>query len=91
MGRIFRLGETPGASGFYEAPVHDAGTASRWGSISWRADLPAGCKLEFRTRARNSAKPDRTWSEWSQPLSDPAGSPISSPNARYIQWKAELA
>jgi hypothetical protein len=90
MGRIFRLGETPGTSGFYEAPVHDAATASRWGSISWRADLPAGCTLLFRTRSGNSAKPDRTWSDWSQPMSDPAGSRISSPNARYIQWKAEL-
>ena len=42
MGRIFRLGDGPGASGSYEAPVHDAGTASRWGSLSWRADSPAG-------------------------------------------------
>jgi hypothetical protein len=90
MGRIFRLGETPGSSGFYEAPVHDAATASRWGSISWRADLPAGCTLVFRTRSGNSARPDRTWSDWSQPMSDPAGSRITSPNARYIQWKAEL-
>ena len=32
----------PGASGTYEAPVHDSGTASHWGSLSWRADLPAG-------------------------------------------------
>jgi sugar lactone lactonase YvrE len=91
MGRILRLGEAPGASGSYEAPVHDSGTASRWGSLSWRADLPAGCSVHFRTRAGNSAKPDRTWSEWSEPLTDAAGSRIASPNARYIQWKAELA
>ena len=43
MGRIYRLGETPGPTGSYEAPVHDSSTASRWGSISWRADMPAGC------------------------------------------------
>ncbi len=90
MGRIFRLGENPGPSGSYEAPVHDSGTASRWGSISWRAELPAGCALSFRTRSGNSAKPDRTWSEWSGPLTDPAGSRITSPNARYIEWKAEM-
>jgi hypothetical protein len=90
MGRIFRLSETPGASGAYEAPVHDAGTASRWGSLSWRADVPAGASLQFRTRAGNSAKPDRTWSDWSEPLTNPNGSRISSPNARYIEWKAEL-
>jgi hypothetical protein len=91
MGRIFRLGETPGASGFYEAPVHDSGTASRWGSLTWRADAPAGSAVRFRTRSGNSAKPDRTWSDWSEPLADASGSRIASPNARYIQWKAELA
>jgi hypothetical protein len=90
MGRIFRLGEKPGPAGSYEAPPHDSGTASRWGSLSWRADLPADCTLTFRTRSGNSAKPDRTWSDWSQPLSNPTGSPIASPNARYIQWKAEM-
>lgn len=91
MGRIFRLGEGPGPAGSYEAPVHDSGSASRWGSISWRADLPAGCALAFRTRAGNSVRPDRTWSEWSEPLSNAAGSRIPSPNARYIQWKVEMA
>jgi sugar lactone lactonase YvrE len=91
MGRIFRLGEKPGASGSYQAPVHDTGTASRWGSLSWRAEVPAGSSLVFRTRSGNSAKPDRTWSEWSEPLQTPSGSKIASPNARYIEWKAELA
>jgi hypothetical protein len=90
MGRIFRLGEKPGSSGSYEAPPHDSGTASRWGSLSWRAENPAGCSLSFRTRSGNSSKPDRTWSEWSEPLVNPAGSRITSPNARYIEWKLEM-
>ena len=90
MGHIYRLGEKPGAGGWYEAPVHDSGTASRWGSLSWRADLPAGCSLAFRTRSGNSARPDRTWSDWSAPLTDAVSSRISSPNARFIQWKVEM-
>jgi hypothetical protein len=90
LGKIYRLGEAPGASGFYEAPVHDSGTASRWGSLSWRADLPAGSGIQFRTRSGNSAKPDRTWSDWSEPLTASAASRITSPNARYIQWKIEM-
>ena len=90
LGRIFRLGEASGPTGSFEAPVHDSGTASQWGSMSWRAESPAGCKIVFRTRSGNSAKPDRTWSEWSEPLTDPAASHISSPNARYIQWKLEM-
>ena len=89
-GRIFRLGEKPGAAGSYEAPVHDSGTASRWGVLSWRVEMPAECSLAFRTRSGNSARPDRTWSDWSAPLSNSTGSRIASPNARYIQWKVEM-
>jgi hypothetical protein len=91
MGHIYRLGDKPGANGSYEAPVHDSGTASRWGSLSWRADVPAGCGLVFRTRSGNSARPDRTWSEWSGPLTDSSGARIASPNARFIQWKVEMS
>jgi hypothetical protein len=90
MGRVYRLGETSGTVGSYEAPVHDSGTASRWGSLSWRADPAAGSTIQFRTRSGNSAKPDRTWSEWSEPLTASAGSRITSPNARYIEWKVEM-
>ena len=91
MGRIYRLGEVPGAAGSYESPVHDAGTASRWGSLSWRAEMAPATALVFRTRSGNSAKPDKTWSDWSEPLHDAAASAIASPNARYIQWKAEFS
>jgi len=91
MGRIYRVGEVPGVSGSYESPIHDAGTAARWGSLSWRADMVPSTSLIFRTRAGNSAKPDRTWSDWSAPLKDAAASSIASPNARYIQWRAEFS
>jgi hypothetical protein len=91
MGRIYRLGENPGDTGSYESPVHDAVSTARWGSISWRANMPAGTTLRFRTRTGNSTRPDRTWSDWSDPLTNAAGSPIASPNARYIQWKVEFS
>ena len=84
MGRLYRLAEVPGPSGSYEAPVHDSSTASRWGSISWRADKPTSSTIQFRTRSGNSARPDRTWSDWSEPVSSAAGSRITSPNACYI-------
>lgn len=90
MGKLFRLAEDPAETGVYEAPVHDAGAIARWGRLSWRAETPAGTRIEFQTRSGNTARPDRTWSDWSAPLTDPAGSPIQSPNARYIQWRATL-
>ncbi|MEO8126190.1 MAG: hypothetical protein ABJF23_09150 [Bryobacteraceae bacterium] len=91
MGKILRLSTGAGPSGYFESQVHDASTVARWGQISWRAQKDAQSKLVFRTRAGNSARPDRTWSDWSEPLSSPNGSTISSPNARFVQWKAEFA
>ena len=88
MGKLFRLSGGEGASGTYEAPVHDSSTVARWGRLSWRSQ--AG-KVSFFTRSGNSARPDKTWSDWSEPLSDPQNSIIRSPNARYIQWRAELS
>jgi hypothetical protein len=88
MGKLFRLSGGEGASGTYEAPVHDSGTVARWGRLSWRGQ---GGKVSFFTRSGNSARPDKTWSDWSEPLSDPRDSVVRSPNARYIQWRAELS
>lgn len=91
-GKLFRL--TPAAaehvapSGSYESPVHDANTVARWGRISWRQH---GGSAALETRSGNSSRPDQTWSDWSPALHDPKGSMVSSPNARYIQWRAELS
>ena len=87
MGKVFRLTNAEAATGTYEAPVHDSGTVARWGRLTWRGQ---GGKVSFSTRSGNSARPDKTWSDWSEPLADPQNSTIRSPNARYIQWRAEL-
>lgn len=91
MGKLYRLSESETADGSYESPVHDAGTVARWGQLSWRGDRRGSAKLAFRTRTGNSARPDRTWSDWSEPMRDPVGSSVISPNARFIQWRAEFS
>ncbi len=91
MGKVFRLADSAGPSGSYESPVHDSGSVARWGRISWRgASGTPGGKVELQTRSGNSARPDKTWSDWSDPLTDTRDSLIRSPNARYIQWRASL-
>jgi WD40 repeat protein len=87
MGKVFRLADAAGASGSYESPVHDSGSVARWGRISWRS---AGGKVQLKTRSGNSARPDKTWSDWSDALTNSRDSLILSPNARYIQWRASL-
>lgn len=87
--KLYRLSTDPATKGVYESPVHDAGNVARWGRLDWRMDGTAG-KISFRTRAGNSQRPDRTWSSWSEPVTDVNKALVSSPNARYIQWQAEI-
>jgi len=86
LAKILRLSTGPGPGGWFESTVHDAGTVARWGRISWRGD-----GATFRTRSGNTSRPDSTWSDWSDPITDVSRSNIASPNARYIQWRAELS
>ena len=87
QGKLLSFGNGFHATGEYETPVHDAGAAARWGRFDWRAEMCANCTLKFQTRSGNSARPDRTWSEWE----DVTANQISSPNARFLQWHAMAA
>ncbi len=90
LGKLYRLEQNTASSGTYETAVRDTGSVARWGKLSWKGQTPPGTSIEFYTRSGNSSRPDHTWSDWSGPLRDPDGSPVQSPNARYIQWRAEL-
>jgi len=86
VGKMLRLDPSATAAGWFESSIHDSGTVARWGRLSW-----VGSKgVAFKTRAGNSARPDATWSDWSEPIIDPAKSLIVSPNARFIQWRADF-
>jgi len=87
VGKMLRLDASASSTGWFESAVHDSGTVARWGHLAW-----IGSKsVVFKTRAGNSARPDATWSDWSDPIADPAKARIASPNARFIQWRAEFA
>ena len=87
-GKLLAFSKANNPTGEFESPVHDSGSVARWGTLDWKAELPQNTAMAFRTRSGNSSRPDRTWSEWSEPMSKP--SQIKSPNARFVQWKAEL-
>ncbi len=88
-GKLFALSSGPGRRGSYDSDVRDAGTVASWGVIRWRAAARAG-QVEISTRSGNTATPDETWSAWSKPYTNADGEQITSPNARYLQWRAVL-
>jgi sugar lactone lactonase YvrE len=86
QGKLFRFGRDLVAEGSYESPVRDAKLTASWGRIWWRGNG----NVELQTRTGNGERPDATWSEWSAAYRDPQGNQISSPRARFIQWRAIL-
>ena len=88
-GKVFSLASTRAATGTYDSDVRDAGTVATWGVIRWRASSAPG-QVEVLTRSGNTATPDETWSAWSKPYTVANGERITSPNARYLQWRAVL-
>ncbi|HSE17969.1 MAG TPA: hypothetical protein VLB46_13015 [Pyrinomonadaceae bacterium] len=86
QGKLFRFGNELVTEGTFESPVRDAKLTASWGRIWWRG---AGA-VEVQTRSGNGERPDATWSDWSAAYRNPEGNQISSPRARFIQWRATV-
>ena len=89
-GKVYRLSDERASRGTYESEPRDAEMVATWGALSWRG-TPGNGQIELFTRSGNSETPDDTWSAWSAAYTAPNGSPITSPNARYLQWRAVLS
>ena len=90
-GKLFRLSSMRADRGTYTSDVRDAQTIATWGVVRWQAQTPTGTRLEVSTRSGNTRTPDETWSDWSTAYPAQDGSPITSPRARYLQWRAALS
>lgn len=84
-GRVYQLKSEISNQGWVISRPFDSKSLSEWGRLSFEAEIPSGCNIEFQTRSGNSEKPDETWSKF-QPISENGA--IQSPRARFLQWQA---
>ena len=85
-GRVVAIGSAGGPPPSYISPVRDAKTQAQWGSIRWEG---AGA-VTMQTRSGNTETPDDSWSAWAAPTPQASGQAITSPAARFLQWRATL-
>ncbi len=91
-GRLYTFSSTYYArEGTFTSQVYDASFISRWGNISYRGETPSGTTITLATRSGNTAQPDVTWSKWLK--ADPAlgGGRVTSPPARFIQYRVRFS
>jgi hypothetical protein len=85
QGNLYRMNAVA-AEGSYESAVLDATSAAAWGRIWWQANG----NVQLQTRSGNTENPDETWGSWSTSYGDQKGVAVSSPKARFLQWRALL-
>ncbi|HLW68664.1 MAG TPA: hypothetical protein VKS79_25325 [Gemmataceae bacterium] len=90
-GTLYVLQDRFVAKGSVLSEVIDAKLPSRWGSMSWQADVPKGTKLTVAVRGGNVAEPDATWSAWSAEQDDPNHAIAQAPASRFLQYRISMA
>lgn len=95
-GRVFALGgatvgptittpaTAPATAATYTSPVRDGRTFAQWGTIQW----DGSGAVALQTRSGNTELPDDSWSAWSNAYTRSQGETVSSPSARFLQWRA---
>ncbi|MGI4791396.1 MAG: SpoIVB peptidase S55 domain-containing protein [Janthinobacterium lividum] len=93
VGSVYKIGAagSDALSGTLQSTVHDAGRRAQWGTLSWRTETPGGSAVTLETRSGDVARPDSSWSSWSAPYTQAGGEAITSPPARYLQYKAQFS
>ena len=84
QGKLYRFGPETITEGSYESSILDAKASADWGRIWWRSSG----NVAIQTRSGNTEKPDETWSAWSASYTDQKGAQITSPKAKFLQWRA---
>ena len=89
VGKVYEIGPELEREGSVESDVFDSTMFSLWGRVSFEAKLNGG-QVAVATRSGNLDEPQKNWSAWSAPVTTPKGGRVSSPPARFVQWKATL-
>jgi outer membrane protein assembly factor BamB len=88
VGGLYRVTPAQAKQATYLSRVLDAEFNSRWGLLRWHGSHELG----VATRSGNTAKPDATWSAFSdldhpRATGDGGVGLVGSPSARYVQYK----
>ena len=62
---------------------------SYWGRLSFRGAMNGG-RIGISARSGNMDRPKNDWSAWSDRISSQDGARLTSPPARFLQWRAVL-
>lgn len=80
-GAAYTVNRSAARDSVYFTPPMDAANTATWGRVTW---FTRGA-IAVASRSGNTEVPDASWSDWSKPIK--RGSVVSSPSARYLQFR----
>jgi sugar lactone lactonase YvrE len=90
VGKLYAMGPGSEKTGTLESDVLDAHSFAYWGKAHLLADLSGGT-AELSTRSGNVSRPQKNWSDWTPVTMAATGGKVSSPPARFLQYRLTLA
>lgn len=84
QGTLYKVGQETVAEGSYTSTVFDAKNTASWGRIWWNGSG----NLSIETRSGNTETPNETWSSWEKVAGQASSGKITSPSAKFLQWRA---
>jgi sugar lactone lactonase YvrE len=88
IGKIYEVGPGLEKEGTIESDVFDASGFTQWGMLTFGVE--GGGQASVATRSGNLDQPQKNWSPWSAAITTAKGARVTSPPARFLQWKATL-
>ncbi len=89
-GRLTELKRTIARSGVYLTTPFDTEINARIGAIELAGRVPPGTTVTAQLRTGQTSKPDETWTDWSEEVPFPGGSPSGTWAGNYVQVKVTL-
>jgi hypothetical protein len=86
VGKVYQVGPEIEKQGSYESEALDGQFFSYWGRVRHKGELNGG-GVRIETRSGNLDRPQKNWSAWA-PLD--TSSRITSPSARFLQYRVTL-
>lgn len=88
IGKVFEIGPGIEKQGTFESDVLDAGFFTYWGRL--RSTFSPGAGVKIETRSGNLENPARNWSPWAPVAIDKDAGRVTSPAARFLQYRLTL-
>lgn len=90
LGTLLEIDSKMAKEGVFDSEVIDTKIFAEWGHARMVGEAPKGTTVELLSRSGNSAKPEKTWTEWRSVGAGLDGGRIQSPGARYVQYRVKM-